>query len=280
MLNELGQLSDKDLSRGYWFVTHRAFLIRILEVVIGIVAFVTLLYSAWQTVDWLTSRKAEEEALRTLVQSGTDIQALLARNTPQGLEVGTATALPLGGGRYDMVAQINNPNLRWAIQKVDYTFTTAAGEQASGSSFFLPLEDKLVMVLGVSLASSPGNVSVALSNTNWQRIRDIAKLSLPQFSISNQQLEVLPASDGGLSTTRLTFDLTNESVSNFWEVGVKVLLTVGNTPQAVGYQVAQNVASQIPVRLQFFWPGQEVHSDGVVVKPEVNVLDSSVFKAR
>jgi hypothetical protein len=97
MLNELGQLSDKDLSRGYWFVTHRSFLIRILEVVIGIVAFVTLLYSAWQTVDWLTSRKAEEEALQTLVQSGTDIQALLARNTPQGLEVGTATALPLGG---------------------------------------------------------------------------------------------------------------------------------------------------------------------------------------
>jgi hypothetical protein len=162
---------------------------------------------------------------------------------------------------------------------VDYTFTTAAGEQTSGSSFFLPLEDKLSWCL-VLVGFTPANVSVALSNTNWQRIRDIAKLSLPQFSISNQQLEVLPASDGGLSTTRLTFDLTNESVSNFWEVGVKVLLTVGNTAQAVGYQVAQNVASQTPVRLQFFWPGQEVRSDGVVVKPEVNVLDPSVFKAR
>ena len=61
-------LSDKQLKLGYWWVLHRAVLHRVAVVVIAAIALSFCGYALWQFTDWLTSRQAEEEALRQLVR--------------------------------------------------------------------------------------------------------------------------------------------------------------------------------------------------------------------
>ena len=76
----------------------------------------------------------------------------------------------------------------------------------------------------------------------------------------------------------MRFNLTNISPYNFYEVGVVVVLVAGDSIQAVGKQVITNLNSQEPRILEFMWPGQVPTVDRMIVKPEVNVFDSAVFK--
>ncbi|MDP3986078.1 MAG: hypothetical protein U1C53_01515 [Candidatus Veblenbacteria bacterium] len=271
-------ISDKQLKWGYWWVLHRELVRHIVEVGLGIVALALCGYALWQVTDWLANRRAEEDALRQIVNREINIEEYRRTNTPLALEIGTVTAVPIARGLYDLVAEVKNPNLKWAMRDVPFTFT-ADGQSVQGSTFFLPLESKYVAKLGVPLRVQPRQVSLSFDKVSWQRIRDLSTLSLPSFNVLNQSIEqVTPADAGGPTATRLRFGLENTSPFSFWQVGVTVVLTKSGSVQAVGQQVLSDVTSQSTREVEFYWSETIITADNLVVRPEVNVLDARVLK--
>ncbi len=272
------ELSDRELRWGYWYFLHRQALRRAVVIAIVLLTCAVWVYGGWQAVEWFSSQRADQEAMHLLVTSTVNTQDYFKRHAALPLEVGTATAVPVGHGLYDLLAEVRNPNPTWAVQSLSYTFSVGT-ESVTGQNFFLPLEDKYLVSLGVKLAVVPEQVSLSLSTVAWQRLRDLSSFSAPAFSVSNQHLDQLPPpSPGAAAPTRLRFDLTNDSALSFWQVAVTVVLAAGANPQAVGRQLISDVASGGTYPVELVWPNGAPPSNHLVVKTEVNVLDPSVIK--
>ncbi len=268
-------LSNNQLKLGYWYFLHRDFLRHTgYAVAFGMVTIIWA-FAGWKFVDWYSSRQAEEESLKLLVSSSVNIEEYRQRNAPVPPELGVVTAVPTSDGKYDLVAQIKNPNLKWGITELPYTFKVD-GQEVNGVGFLLPLDDKYVVSLGVELSSQPRQVSLIIGDIKWQRIRDFKTFTSPSFEVTEENFDKVSSSTG--LTGRLRFNLNNTSPYNFYEVGVTVVLTTAGSIQAVGKQVITDVKSNAPRQVEFFWPGNLPSVDHMIVKPEVNVLNSNVLK--
>jgi len=271
--------SDNELKYGYWYFLHRATIRRALLVTAVVAVSLIWLYVGWQFIDWLSSRRAEEESMRLLVSSSVNSQEYNQRNAPLEATVGLVTAVPAGQNTYNLLAQVKNPNLKWGAKSVAFTFT-AGGQEFVGTSFLLPLEDKYFVNLGVVLANRPASVGLSLGEIKWVRIKDLARFPMPTFVVSDESVEQLPPPEGSsVVGTRLKLNLTNTSPYSFWEVTVTAVLSRSGSVQAIGRQAVSNFKGAAKKPLEFYWPQGAPVSDNLIIKPEVNVLDPNVFSS-
>lgn len=270
-------LTDKQLKWGYWWVLHRAALHRLVVAFLIITSLTLCGYALWQVTDWLTNRKAEEEALKQLVNQTLEVGEYRRTNRPQNLELGLVTAVPSSRGLYDLVAEVKNINVNWAITDLVFTFT-ADGQAFSGNSFMLPLEDKYVVKLGIPFRNKPKQVSVSFSDIKWRRVKNLSEFSVPTFNISNQKVESVTPVDASVPiATSLTFDIENSSPYSYWQVELTVILTKSGSIQAVGQQIISSVYKQSTRQVEFYWPESQITADNLIIRPEVNVLDPRVL---
>jgi len=278
MSDNLHELSDKELKWGYWWVLHRVAIRHAVEVVLGLVALILCGFSLWQLTDWLTNRRAEEEAITQIVNREINFAAYHQSNAPIPLVIGTVTAVPTARGLYDLVAEVKNPNFKWAINELPFVFT-ADNQTVRGNTFFLPLEEKYLVKLGVALKHKPKQISLTFDKFNWQKVRNLGELPIPTFDISDEVIEQLTPQDAGMPIgTSLKFTLSNTSPYSYWQIGLTVILTKTGSIQGVGQQVISDVKSQSARTVEFFWPGTVITADNMIVRPEVNVLDPRVLK--
>ncbi|MBI5466141.1 MAG: hypothetical protein HY974_02550 [Candidatus Kerfeldbacteria bacterium] len=271
--------SDKELKYGYWYFLHRGAIRRGFIVAAVLVIALIWLYASWQFVDWLSSRQAEEESMRLLVSSSVNFQEYHQRNAPLDVTVGLVTAVPAGANTYNLLAQVKNPNLKWGAKSMAFIFT-AGGQEFAGTGFLLPLEDKYLVSLGAELANKPTTVSLSLGEIKWSRLRDVSRFPMPSFTVSDELVEQVPPAEASSSAgTKLRFTLTNTSPYSFWEVAVTVVLSRGSSVQAVGRQAVTNLNSAEGRPMEFYWPQGLPPADHLIVKPEVNVLEPSVFRS-
>lgn len=272
------KISDKELKLGYWFLLHRGTVKRVIWIICIVMIAAIWIYSGWQWIDWLTSRQAEETAIRQMISTSVNIGDYIKRNAPLPLEIGTATAVPAGKDTYNLIGQIKNPNIKWGAVAMSYTFTVN-GEQFSGENFVLPQEEKYLLSFGVRSKTPIQSVTLGVSNIQWKRIKDLSNFHVPQFSVLNQKLEQLsPLAEGNAPAARLKFDLFNDSAYSLWQVGVTVVLTNGGSPQAIGHQTLTDVLSRGKYPVEFYWPQGVPPTDNLTIKTEVNVLDPAIFK--
>ncbi len=283
MINPLGigtSGTDQEFKLGYWLFLHRELFRKILIGALIMVAAIFLGYSSIKWVSYLASSKAYEEMLFSLTNSEINFQSWHEKNKPLAIEVMGVVAVRWGQ-TYDLVAQIKNPNLQWAISKFDYNFQTNGQAKGEGSSFILPREEKFVFVSNVALDSLSANLSLSLDNIIWYRIKDLKDFPLPNFVAAEQKIEDLfTLTDGQANGTRLTFNLTNNSPYSFWDVRIVSLLLSGNQVRAVAAKEIKSFDSNETVRLKFDWPEAMSGLTNAIIKPEVNVLDTNVFKLR
>ncbi len=271
-------LTDKQLKLGYWWILHRATFHRLAVVIIGVIALSFCGYALWQLTDWLTSRQAEEDALRQLVSQNINVDDYRRSSRPVPLEIKLTTAVPSAKNLYDLVAEVKNPNMKWAITNLSFTFT-ADGVNSQGHAFFLPMEEKYLIKLGVPLQTKPQKIEVTFDGIEWQRIRDLSELNIPSFEISEQEIEHLIPNDYNSPTaTKLTFKLNNKNNDSYWQVNLTAILSRFGSIQAVAQKSIVNVISQSQRVVEFYWPNMVISADSVIIKPEVNVLDPRTIK--
>lgn len=271
------EISDQDLKWGYWWEEHRARIKQILLIIVIVMVSMLVLYSSWQFIDWLASRKAENEMYKVMVDNQVNFDDWWQNNKPKDPELGQVYAVSAGAGVYDLVVSIKNPNLRWAIQDFDYVFDVD-GETYTGSNFLLPMEDKYILSLAVKSSSQPRSLSVELVNLHWQRIKNLSEYTAPNFVVEDQDIQQVTVANKDIPANKLDFKLLNESPYGYRQIVVTAMLLSSGKIQSVGQQTINEIDSGQMVPVTFYWPQASGLIDNLFVRAEVNVLKSEFIK--
>ncbi|MFH1867312.1 MAG: hypothetical protein ABIJ81_04510 [Patescibacteria group bacterium] len=277
MPQELPKISNQEFKFGYWFFMHRDLFKKVIIGVLVLLIVVFWGFSLVKLVSYLATSKAHNEMLENLTGTVVESSAWHTRNQPEEIQVLQVTAIPVGK-TYDIVALIKNPNLRWAAAKVDYVFLSNGSEQIAGTGYLMPLEEKYFLESNVDLGLSASEVSLEIRDVNWYRIRNFTEFPNASFDIADQQLVNLATLSPGSQGMRLRVDLTNISAYSFWEINVQAILKSGSMPVAVATKPVQIMESGKTKSLEFIWTSPLPNVTNIEIKPEVNVLDASVFK--
>lgn len=282
--NTTSSINQRELKFGYWFITRKLLFKRIL---IGILVFFNILiwgYSAWGLVNiYLINTSERQLMLSILPQNLVNFAELRTQNEPQSLSVSKITVISTGGGQYDLVARIKNPNTKWGIDSFDYQFIGSGLTTESNSNFILPGEEKFITDLRVKSKIRPSNLNLNITNIKWKRFDAHEISNYEEFYNSRlggliiDNIKFNPPSTSGLGDklpiSRATFDIYNNTAYNYWQVGFFISLYRGNTLTAINYVTANQLMSGDKLSLEARWFEPLSSITSVKIEPEVNILD-------
>ena len=221
------EIDQKILERGYWIATHRLSIKKWTMIGLYIViVFVYLLFFTqfgvymFRYSDW-------QELIGTSVRPLYSWQQISTDTAPLEIEVGPPALFSMGDNRYDIVAEVYNPNTQWALESINYSVMAGEREIAEGVTFILPGERKFLTVLGYTSETPLTEIdSFVLSDLSWRNISRLPELSWfypepPQFiprQIVTQQGKqtVIPA--------RVKWSVQNQSTLNIrrviWQISL------------------------------------------------------------
>jgi hypothetical protein len=186
-------------------------------------------------------------------------------------------AFPSVDGKVDFFAAVRNPDSRWGLAEMGYTFIgkDVAGNEVSrysGLSYILPGEEKYLVAVGTPTTTSAQSVEVILEPHSWVKS---PQLLAPNIEVKN----LVFSEESEIGQARLDGRLINSSKYNFEEVEVAALLKdAAGMPVGVNYTTlnALIAGEERDFRLLWFSPivGDVAASD---VKVRANIYDSSNF---
>ncbi len=273
-------LTPKELERGYYFLTHRALFVRIFWIVsILLLVFiyavlVVNLIGYFRGPTWSEMAKG--------VTTNSNWASYHASRAPQALVVGPVQVLSVGKDLYNFVAIVENPNEDWVLPQFDYRFIIQGQALPMEQSFLNTKEDALLLKIGYKsdLALSNLDVQVETGNYQWYRLNssiipiywDIQNVSWqPTGNISvDDKAVALPAT--------ATWQATNLSLYDFWQVDWQVALFSGDSIVGVAQVTDRDFSSQQSKELEAVWHNNLPHVSRVEVWPRLNWSDKSIFK--
>lgn len=264
------------LKINYFGITHREDIRKWWVIVFIAIDVFMAVFVVTNLVVFMVSRPRDTALLTAMAHSPIDYQSLQAARAPVPLTVVSTAALPVGNGRLDLVAQVNNSNANWAVEEVQYVFNVAGKETDARTDFILPGSDKYLTIInatGVSGTSQPA-VTFSIQHVVWQRIADVSKLPAANFSIDNAAYSS-SAAGNGLPGHHVTATVTNQSYNGFWRTRFVVVLYSGKTIAGVSYVNIDpfRLNEQKPLYSQ--WDTVAGAVTNVIIVPDINLLDQS-----
>lgn len=275
-------LTERELKFGYWFITHKAKLRRILITALAGFSAILLLYSFYHIVDYLfISGVAERRALEELSQS-IDYTPLHKTFGAKELDIGLPQVFGGAGNRFDLIAKAQNKNKDF-YATFKYKFVGPGFESPAESGYILPQEEKYLMLLATSAAARPRALRVELQDLRWQRI---SRHQIPNpeefvrdhtnFLIQNVVYSPALVRDNVVVSTA-SFTVTNNTAYSYWQVDFPVLLLRGALPQSVNIVRAEKFRSGEIRTLEVSWFESLPPIDKVDVRASVNIFDEDVY---
>lgn len=198
-----------------------------------------------------------------------------AKSAPQTLQIISTSLISEGNETYDVVAQIKNPNLGWAVNSLSYTFTVNDTETDTQTDFIMPNSEKYLMIFGMKGPATATNARATLNlkDITWQRVPDTTKISLSRFEITSPTLGQIN-SLGIKKIQQVSAEVKNISFESFWQTKFDIVLWQGST--IVGASVVHfnpfRSNEQKTLATQVTIAGSP---NKVVIVPDINYLDST-----
>lgn len=277
-----GEFTGQEMKYSFWYVRHRLFLHRLLIGVLIAVAAGTALFSLYSLGTYLIFGLQKSSEVDQGLTTFTNYTELQKRFAPESLQVLSTTLFSGGVGKYDMVAEVANPNSRFVV-RFDYYFTYSGGQTAKQTTTFLPGEERPVAVLGVSGDVFPSNASLVIENIAWQRLSnhdylDPAAFQSERLNFIVSNFEFLSDFDpAGANASTVHFLLTNQSAYSYKSARFYV-----------GLYLDQSLVGVLPLTLDGFKAGESrlvdlrsfgsnLNVSNVKIFPLVNVYDQSLY---
>lgn len=281
---EIGKISEKGLKWGYWWVTHKVLLRKLLTIAIGIVAGVLVAYAGYGFLDWFFGSGVRERAeIGLLTKAVTPFSDFRAASTPQQLSLSTATVLDSGSGRYDIFSRAVNPNEQWWVE-FDYTVETGVSAPIQKTAYLLPGETKNLHALGIKADSRPGNPSFMIDNISWHRVDqhvvrpDYRSWAGARLNFRLSDLKFVPPDPADpLPVSNAEFTVVNDTAFSYYEVGFFVTLYSGNRVAGVNYVTISELRAGERRPVKAAWFNSLPTVSRVEVTPEVNIFDDLVY---
>lgn len=275
-------LDERWLKRSLFLASHRALLKQGVLATIIIIEAALVFWSGYHWLDYFVFSQPREAALLEELSRSLDYGVINQTIAPLPLTVETVVILPTQGasGKYDILTKISNPNKAWAAM-FEYAFEGVDDSDSETEETFI-LNDESRFIIGAGAVSSLGAApNFVLKTVRWQRLHSVERFNSlkPQFTVSD--VNFVPAT-GSLSDNeglpnQINFIVKNDGPADYWSVGFIVILMRGESPLAARYTTLEQVRSGDSRNVSLNIYGLVGSAATVLVVPEVNVLDSSVF---
>ncbi len=268
-------IDKQTIDRGYWIATHRISIkkwtARALYACIGI--FYLIFFTQFGI--YMFQYSELDRLMATAARPTYNWEQIHSAHAPLPIETSTPIVLPLGDNRYDLVVEAYNPNTRWAISTLKYSFSADTKVLHSDTSFILPGEHKFFSALGYHSDDTISAVTFTMDSTEWRTVTHPTNLSWiyteePKFFdrqiiSENGKETVLPA--------RIEWKVKNGSTYNIRDVTWQIGLYSGQNLVGIS-QLDSELFTFLQERSfeqRIYSPLQSV--DRVVLYPIVNVFD-------
>lgn len=269
------EVSPKNLEIGLWLATHKKIIYKITIIILSLVAAGFLIYSTYGYAYYFIFGKEQDKALQDN-KAGIDLNAYRQQNIPIDLTIGQPKVINHDNGA-DYVVKMKNSNEK---QMANFSFCFVKDdEKVCGSSFILPSEEKNILVIG-SKVKGFSNVSFEVTSIAWQKIKageipdwNSWKNSRLKFDITGTKF-----SNYGNSVNYLEFDITNNSSYGYFEVPLNIIVSQNEETVAVNRYVISGLSSQETKSIRLSWPEAANLGGSISIIPDLNILDSNVYK--
>ena len=274
------EFDSQTLKYGMWYVTHRLALYQALVfglIVISLGLFGFAGWRGWQEVNVaLNDQGRFNKNLRTFP----DYAQVNPHFTPLPLQIVNSVVFAGGTDKYDLVAEITNPNPRFLVS-FDYSFVVNGQTTPAEHTVLLPGEHRPVATLGLTSATYPNAPELVMQQVAWQRISNHRVLDTAPWQAERLNFGVtdfgFTGQGGGADSAIVSFALTNNTPYGYVAPRFYVGLynqdsLVGLLPLTLGHFPSLAV-QKIDVRS--LTPNLSV-SD-IKVFPIINVYDNEVY---
>lgn len=278
---EIEELSEGQLSFGYWFVTHRAGL---KKVGIGfIIAFIVLTfgYSIFALGRYYIFQYSEyQNALATAGQDYINLVGIRELNRIEPIEIISRHVIAAGTGKIDIAVRVRNPNTKWGLRGVDYQFSIGGTFYETQTGFLLPGEEKYFVALNVDGVST-GTPQVFFENHDWWRVTKFEEWGPERinFEIENKQFVSSRQSElsGQLPVSQLSANFVNPTAYNYDEILIQFALLSGNRLVGINQIKLRDIRSGEARPIVGRWTTQLPSVSGSEIIATVNILDETVY---
>jgi hypothetical protein len=275
-------LSEEQLAWGYWFVTHKIMLRRVLVAVLIVFSVTTLGFSGYYLALDILNAPARQAQLVALVNSGLN-PAVAAAQAPRPLSLSNAQVI-VTQGKYDFIGSVTNPNQYYAA---DFTYRFAGGSFAAtpADDFILPGEQKFVVQLGVASGTRPSNASLEIMNTTWEKIdrhqypdwNDFVTehLNLPISNIAYTPEIQLSKDEPPIGKT--SFTITNDTGYGYYGLRALIVMYRGPAIVAINSTTFDSLPPNESLDGEVTWYENYGAVTQIKVFPEVDILNDASY---
>lgn len=259
-------LSDAQLKWSYFFVSNKLILRKILIVCLILINLGSWSYLIAGLAFWALDYEKVNRQTEDLLYGSSAVLAGIEESQPQPLNLSDIQSFNGGNNRYDLLAQVDNPNSDW-LAEFDYAFAAGASS-TKYSGFALPGHSKVLL----ALSQESSQAQLEITNLRWTKIANFPEYQNNRDRFLLEDEAFLPASKTG-NPSRVKFFLTNQSPYSYWEAGIVVFLYSGGNISAVNYITIPQFKSGDKRELELNWARSFSGIDGIEIIPEINYLD-------
>ncbi|MEP7162311.1 MAG: hypothetical protein ABI747_00920 [Candidatus Moraniibacteriota bacterium] len=186
---------------------------------------------------------------------GVCTNACIVKLSGQDIQSKSVTVIPDGAGRYDVVAEIYNPNSDVGAASFTYTLhlRDASGRELArerGNSWILPRETKAIIAYNLPAGTTPDKGDIEISSLDWQPFTGYQEK--PNLNIYQKRYNQISS---GVGFGEALGTLSNESPFDFRTVTIKVVLRdAGGTPLAVNQTEMRTLSANEQRDFRLVWP--------------------------
>lgn len=161
--------------------------------------------------------------------------------------------LPVGDGKYDAIAKIDNPNSQFGVAQFEYSFNLLDGSgniisQKEGSSFILPAETKYILAFNLASSAQPESIDIKIRSFKWTKFLEYEE---PLIQIYSKEFNLVNA---GSNFAILKAKIKNLSGYDFRTITVKtVIRNERNVPVALNQTSVNDVKVNEEREIIFNW---------------------------
>lgn len=277
-----GELGSKELKYGLWYVAHKADLYRMLVFALGIFALVTWIFSLWKGSVYGWYAFSKQSVLIADLRNFSNFNTLLARSSPEPLQIISTIVVPGGASKYDLVSEVANTNQRY-IAEFDYYFAIGSQTTTLEHATLLPGDDRFIATLGYEGETTGGSSALVITNLRWKRLSNKVIFNPAEYQANRLNFAVSDfvfiraESNPGVTAHSIRFNLTNGSSFSFKNPSFYVGLYVNGTLVGIAPLQLNNLRSleTTAVDLRSFVPNLNVTE--IKVYPRINIYNPDAF---
>ena len=278
-MNDYQPLSSKEIERGYFFLTHKDIMKRVIfgvGVFVVVVVYIVLLTTAISFV-----QKSGWQSMAAGMSQNPNWAVKHSQGAPIAVVTKNVQSLSLGNRKHVLVAFIENPNPDWAVKNFKYRFVVDGQALGEEESFMNQGESRMLIKFGYESSKPPTDVRLDIDAFQWRRFENDAPMvnwDILDVNYHSASRETINGEDV-IIDPRVRWWAQNLSLLDLWEVKFQVALFNGDKLVAVNELLSKEFLSLQKKELEVVWLNDIPRVTRTEVYPVVDWLDYDNFKA-